>query len=108
MNGDRQLQRMTKELNLSQDQASQIQAINEDTAKQVEAVRSDSSVAQAEKREKVMDIHKASEDKIRSVLNDEQKTKYDAMLAKRGHRGSRKGGKNETPPPPPPPPAPQQ
>jgi hypothetical protein len=105
MNGDRQLQRMTKQLNLSPDQVSQIKMIDDDTAKQIEAVRSDSSVAQADKREKIMDIHKASEDKIRAVLNDDQKTKYDAMLAKHPRRGNRKGGDHATPPPPP---APQQ
>lgn len=109
MNGDRQLQRMTKELNLSQDQASQIKMIDEDTMKQVEAVRSDSSIAQADKRSKIMDIHKASQDKVRAVLNDEQKTKYDAMMTKQGRRGNRKGGEATTPqePPPPPPPPPQ-
>lgn len=109
MNGDRHLQRMTKELNLSQDQASQIKMIDEDTMKQVEAVRSDSSIAQADKRSKIMDIHKASQDKVRAVLNDEQKTKYDAMMTKQGRRGNRKGGEATTPqePPPPPPPPPQ-
>lgn len=107
MNPERQLERMTKELNLSTDQVSQIKAINEDMQKQAMAVRDDSTIARSDKRSKMMDIRKASQDKIRAVLNDEQKTKYDAMLAKMRERRGRMGGEN-APPPPPPPPAPQQ
>jgi hypothetical protein len=101
---------MTKQLNLSPDQVTQIKAINEDTRKQSMAVRDDSTIAQADKRDKMMDIHKASQDKIRAVLNDEQKTKYDDMMAKMRERmGNRGGGDNApAPPPPPPPPAPPQ
>jgi hypothetical protein len=67
------------------------------------ALRSDTSVAQADKRAKMMAIHQASQDKIRAVLNDEQKTKYDAMQAEmKARRESREGGQGG------PPPAPQQ
>jgi len=107
MNPERQLERMTKELNLSADQVAQIKAIDDDTQKQMMAVRDDSTIARADKRAKMMDIRKASQDKIRGVLNDEQKTKYDAMVAKMRERRGGMGGDN-APPPPPPPPAPQQ
>ena len=101
--GEHQLEMMTKQLNLSPDQVTQIKAINQDTMKQAMAVRDDSSIAQADKRTKMMDIRKASQDKIRGVLNDDQKTKYDAMLAEmREHRGNHQGGDNAPPPPPPP------
>lgn len=98
--GDRELKRMTKELNLSPDQVSQIQAINQDTGKQMMALHDDSSLSQDDRRSKMMDIRKASQDKIRGVLNDDQKTKYDAMLQRM--REHRRGG-NDGPPPPPPP-----
>ncbi len=101
MGGDRELKRMTKELNLSSDQVSQIKAINEDTRKQMMALRDDSTLSQDDRRSKMMDIRKASRDKIRGVLNDDQKTKYDAMLEEmREHRQDHNGG---SPPPPPPP-----
>ncbi|GGA64259.1 hypothetical protein GCM10011507_14840 [Edaphobacter acidisoli] len=103
--GERDLKRMTKELNLSSDQVSQIKAFNEDSRKQMMALRDDSSLSQDDRRSKMMDIRKASQDKIRGVLNDDQKTKYDAMLADR--RGHRRDGNGEAPPPPPPPPPPQ-
>ena len=101
MGGEGQLKRMTKELNLSPDQVSQIKAFNEDARKQAMAVRDDSSLSQQDRRSKMMDIRKASRDKIRGVLNDDQKTKYDAMLEKMRERRDAGGG---APPPPPPPP----
>lgn len=102
--GEHQMEMLTKQLNLSPDQVTQIKAINQDTMKQAMAVRDDSSIAQADKRSKMMDIRKASQDKIRALLNDDQKTKYDAMLAEmREHRGNHQGGDNTPPPPPPPP-----
>ncbi len=33
-------------------------------------------------RSKMMDIHKASQDKIRAILTDDQKTKYDATAGR--------------------------
>jgi len=51
----------------------------------------------------MMDIHKASQDKIRAVLTDDQKTKYDAMQAQmQERRQNREGGQGA------PAPAPQQ
>ena len=101
MGGERQMKRMTKELNLSADQVSQINAINQDTRKQMMALRDDSTLSQQDRRSKMMDMRKASRDKIRGVLNDDQKTKYDAMLEEMRER---RQDHNGAPPPPPPPP----
>lgn len=106
--GGHQLEMLTKRLNLSPDQVTQIKAINEDTRTQSMAVRSDQSLSQAERRSKMMDIRKTSQDKIRAVLNDDQKAKYDAMLAKRKERMKERRDGQNPPPPPPPADAPQQ
>jgi protein CpxP len=95
--GGDQTEFLTKKLNLSSEQATQVKAINDDARQQSMAVRNDSSIAKADKRGKMMDIHKAAQDKIRAVLTDEQKTKYDAMQAKRQerraeHQGGEQGG----------------
>ena len=103
-----QLERLTKRLNLSPDQVTQIKAINEDTRTQSMAVRSDQSLSQADRRSKMMEIRKTSRDKIRAVLNDDQKAKYDAMLAKRKERMKERRDGQNPPPPPPPADAPQQ
>lgn len=98
--GERQLKMLTKKLNLTPDQVTQVKAIDADTRTQSEAVRSDSSLSQADKRSKMMDIHKASQDKIRAVLTPDQQTKYDAMLTEMQQR--RQNGGGGTPPAAPP------
>jgi protein CpxP len=82
----RQLEMLTQKLNLTADQQTKVKAIDEDTGKQMMAVRNDTSLSQDDKRAKMMDIRKGSQDKIRGVLTDEQKTKYDAMLAEMKER----------------------
>lgn len=100
--GERHIQMLTKRLNLSPDQVSQIKAIDADTMTQMKALRQDTTTSRADKRSKMMEIHQASQDKIRNVLNDEQKTKFDAMQAKmQARRQGRHGGAGAPPPPPP-------
>lgn len=98
--GGRQLEMLTTRLNLTTDQQTQVKAIDDDSAKQMMAVRNDTSLSQDDRRSKMMDIRKASQDKIRGVLNDEQKTKYDALLAEMRDRMKQRG--QGAPPPPPP------
>ncbi len=99
----RQVEMLTKKLNLTPDQVTQVKAIDDDAMKQAMAVRDDASVAGPDKRAKMMDIRKASQNKIRAVLTDDQKTKYDAMLAEMQARRQRQGGGTESAPPPAPP-----
>jgi len=82
----RQLEMMTEKLNLTADQQTQIKAIQQNTGQQMMAVRNDSSLSQDQQRSKMMDIRKASQEKIRAVLTDDQKTKYDAMQAEMRER----------------------
>jgi protein CpxP len=101
-----QVEFLTKQLNLTPDQVTQVKAIDEDTWKQSKALREDTSVAGSDKRAKMMDIHKAAQDKIRALLTPDQQTKFDALQTQmREHRGDHGGGYG---PPPPPPSAPQQ
>ena len=59
--------------------------------KQMTAVRNDTSLSQDDKRAKMMEVRKGSQDKIRAVLTDEQKTKYDALLAEMRDRMRERG-----------------
>ena len=100
-----QLAMLTKKLNLTPDQVTQVKAINDDSMTQARAVREDTSLSQADRRSKMMDIRKASQDKIRGVLTDEQKTKYDAMQAEmkaKMQERRQQGGGDTTPPAAPP------
>jgi periplasmic protein CpxP/Spy len=96
----RQLEMLTKKLNLSADQQTQVKAIDEDTGKQMMAVRNDTSLSQDDKHAKMMDIRKSSQDKIRGILTDDQKTKYDAMQAEMKERMKERqqGGAAPAPP----------
>jgi protein CpxP len=101
----RQLDRLTKTLNLTPDQVTQVKAIQADTQQQMAAARQDSSTAGQDRRAKMTAIHQAEEGKIRALLNDDQKAKYDNMLATSRERQQQGGGQSAPPPPPPPPPS---
>jgi periplasmic protein CpxP/Spy len=107
MRGD-QVEFLTKKLNLTPDQVTQVKAIDADTMNQMKALREDTSVAGQDKRAKMMDIRKASQDKIRALLTDDQKTTFDALQAQAQTRGRRGNHGDGDGPPPPPPTAPQQ
>ena len=105
MGGERQMEMMTKQLNLTPEQVTSIKAIEDDSRKQSMALREDTSTPQEQKRDKMMAIRTASMAKVKALLTDEQKTKYDAMMARmreRGPGGRGPGGPDGPPPPPPP------
>ena len=83
-----QVEFLTKKLNLTPDQVTQVKAIDADAMSQMNLLRSDTSLTPDEKKPKMRAIHQASQDKIRALLTDDQKTKYDAMLqAQQNRRG---------------------
>ena len=96
-----QVEFLTKKLNLTPDQVTQVKAIDADAATQMKALHEDTSVAEPDKRAKMMDIHKTSQDKIRALLTDDQKTKFDALQAQMRERRENHGGGDGPPPPPP-------
>jgi Spy/CpxP family protein refolding chaperone len=99
--GEHQLEFLTKKLNLTADQVTQVKAIDADTASQMKALHEDTTVAGADKRAKMMDIHKASQAKIRALLTPDQQTKFDALQAEmQARRENHSGGQGGPPPPP--------
>jgi protein CpxP len=100
--GGHQLEFLTKQLNLTPDQVTQVKAIDADAWKQAKAVQDDTSIAGPDKRTKMTEIHKASQDKIRALLTDDQKTKFDALETQMRERRGNRGDGDGTPPPPPP------
>ena len=90
-----QLEHMTKALNLTPDQVTQIKAIQEDGRQQMMALRNDTSTARPDKRAKMMSLRHEQETKIKGVLNDDQKPKFDQMLAReREHNEERHEKRN--------------
>jgi Spy/CpxP family protein refolding chaperone len=77
---------LTQKLDLTTDQQAQVKSINDDARSQMMALRNDTSMSNDDKRAKMMEIRKTSNDKIRAVLTDDQKTKFDAMQAQMQER----------------------
>jgi protein CpxP len=81
---DEQVQHMTQKLNLTSDQQSQVKSILENERQQMEALHNDTSTAEQDKRQKFQTMRQENSTKIRDVLNDDQKKKYDAMQKEHG------------------------
>ncbi len=103
--GGRGLGMLTKQLDLTPDQVTQIKGIYADEGSQMKALHEDTTTPQADKRQKMFSIHKDSHARFMAVLTPEQTTKFEAMEAKmREHRaehghGNGQGGGNPPPPP---------
>jgi Spy/CpxP family protein refolding chaperone len=89
---------LTKHLKLTADQQPKVLDILKSEQSQMESLRSDASTSRDDRRSKMMDIHKASDDQIRALLDSNQQKKFDEMQAKRERWQGRRGG--STPPPP--------
>jgi protein CpxP len=90
---------MTKAVGLTDDQVTKIKAIQADTMKQQMALR-DAGGDPADMRPKMMAVREGEQTKIKALLTDDQKPKYDAWVASQP-RGGRGGGPGGPPPPPP-------
>jgi protein CpxP len=77
-----QLKHITEALNLTDDQQATVKGILEDTHKQADAVMDDKSLSQEDRHAKLMGLHNAAHAKMRNILTDEQKKKFDDMQQK--------------------------
>jgi len=94
-----QLEHLTKALNLTPEQVSQIKTIQQNTRQQMMALHQDTTTPQPDKRAKMMSLHQTEQTNIKAVLNDDQKSKFDAMQARmREHREDREQGAPAAPP----------
>ena len=84
---NRQVRVMAKKLNLSADQQQQLLPILADRNQQIGAIRNDSSLSPKDRHSKMIAVREDSQNKIRALLTQDQKTAYDAMLQQaREHR----------------------
>jgi Spy/CpxP family protein refolding chaperone len=85
---------MAKHLNLNADQKSKVQDILTSEQSQMEKLRGDSSLSQQDRRSRMMEIHKTSNDHIRALLNSDQQQKWDQMQQRREQRMKERHGEN--------------
>jgi len=86
MNPDEQLKHLTKQLDLTADQQTQIKPILENRDAQMKQIWQDQSIAPQDRHTKMKALQVDSKTKIEAVLNDTQKQKYEAMQAKMQER----------------------
>lgn len=90
MNPDNQLAHLTKTLNLSSDQQTQIKPILENQQQQMMQIHQDTSLSRDDRMAKAKSLHEDTTSKIEAVLNDQQKQKYEAMQQKMQERMQQK------------------
>ena len=86
MSVEDQVKHLTERLSLTDDQQGKVKAILEDGREQMEKLRGDNSMPREDKMSKMRSIHDATTAKIRDVLNDDQKKKFDELEQERRER----------------------
>ena len=92
-----QIERLTKQLQLTPDQQAKILPILQQRDQQLEALRSDSSLKPPDRRAKAMSIVQSSNQQIDALLTEPQLTKAQAMREKAMERREEKRGQQAPP-----------
>jgi len=77
---DDHLKKLTEKLNLTADQQTKVKAILEGQHQEMQTVMKDKSLSMDDKHAKMKTMHDSAHAKVRELLTDEQKTKFDAMV----------------------------
>jgi len=77
---DDMVQDLTTKLNLTADQQAKIKKILDENHEQMRATMNDQSLSKEDKRAKMKSMHESIQAKVRDVLTDDQKPKFDAMM----------------------------
>jgi Spy/CpxP family protein refolding chaperone len=75
---DDQMAAMTEQLNLTADQQAKIKPLLQDQHDQMQGLMKDQSMSPDDRRAKARSVHQSTVAKVREILNDDQKKKYDA------------------------------
>ena len=101
---ERRTEMLTKQLKLTSDQQPKVLDIFKSAQSQMQSLRSDTSLSQDDRRSKMMEIRKTSDDQVRALLDTNQQKKWDAMQSKheqwQGHHqdGQAPSAAPDTPP----------
>jgi periplasmic protein CpxP/Spy len=94
---------LSKQLNLSADQKAKVLDIFKSEQSQMEGLRSDTSASQEDRRSKMMEIHKSSNEQIRALLDPDQQKKWEEIqnqqMEHHHHGGQPPAGTPNSPPP---------
>jgi hypothetical protein len=90
---------LTKHLKLTSDQQGKVQSALVSARSQMESLHQDNSLSQQDRRTKMMEIRKSTDDQIRGLLDSNQQKKWDEMQARREQRMQNHRGGEQGPPP---------
>ena len=82
LNVDEQVERLANDLDLSEEQAIQVEEILTDSRKQADKLK-DSGLDRREVMMQMRDLMESTDEQIESILNDEQAEKFREMIEKR-------------------------
>jgi len=94
---------LTKQLDLTSDQQPKVLEALKSEQSQMEKLRSDSSLSQEDRRGKMMEIRKSTNDQIRALLTTDQQKKWDDMQSRheqwqgQHHDGQKPGAPPDSP-----------
>jgi protein CpxP len=74
------MKELTTKLDLTTDQQSRVRAILDEHHQQAKATMNDQSLSKEDKHAKMKSMHDSVHAKVREVLTDDQKPKFDAMV----------------------------
>ena len=93
-----QLERLSKELNLTDEQKEKVEPILDEQTKQMHATQEDASLNQEQKRDKMKQIHQTTHSQINDILTPEQQKKFaDLKEQQKEHREGSKESPSEQP-----------
>ncbi len=86
---EKRLMRMSRTLDLTEEQKAKIKPILEDEAARIKAIHEDSSLTQQQRRDKIREIHAAGYEQMKPFLTQEQQKKHEEMVKSAGewHKG---------------------
>ena len=78
------LQKLSSELNLTDDQKAKIKPILQNEVSQAKTVRNDNSLSADQRQAQMKDIHSSAKSQINEILTPDQQKKLAAMRAEKG------------------------
>jgi protein CpxP len=95
---DDQLKNLTEKLGLTDDQQAKVKPILEDAHSQMATLMQDESMSREDKMAKGRSLRETTNGKIRDVLTDDQKKKFDEMQKEMQDRMRQRQGGGDAPP----------
>lgn len=85
-------EKMKTELSLTDDQYTRVKELNDKAAVQQAALRNDSSLSKSEKMTRMKQLRADHDTQLKSILSEEQWTRWTAIRSERGGKRKRSGG----------------